>query len=144
MYVDFLHSSEQPSLFFDFFDFFFSWVKNIEQRIIVHYITSSTNMQLTSLKGITKNNVIFEAAFTNQHGHQRINIRAKHGLGEYKPGPLVVASPFRFSFGVQPSLSKSGDVTGYTLPTPLWNPQEVGPTRKEFDFYEALKELKHI
>ncbi|PFX12025.1 hypothetical protein AWC38_SpisGene24086 [Stylophora pistillata] len=101
-------------------------------------------MQLSSLKSITKYNVIFEEATTNQHGHQRINIKAKHGLGENKAGPLVVASPFRFSFGVQPSLSKGGDVTGYTLPTPLWNHQEGEPTRKEFEFYNALKELKHI
>ncbi|PFX29616.1 hypothetical protein AWC38_SpisGene5656 [Stylophora pistillata] len=100
-------------------------------------------MQLTSLKGITKYNVIFEEATTNQHGHQRINIKAKHTCGENKAGPLVIASPFRFSFGVQPSLSKS-DVTGCTLPTPLWNPQEGEPTQKEFAFYHALKELKHI
>ncbi|PFX11645.1 hypothetical protein AWC38_SpisGene24541 [Stylophora pistillata] len=99
-------------------------------------------MQLSSLKSITRDNVIFEEAITNQHGHERINIKIKHA--EAAAGPLVIASPFRFSFGVQPSLSKSGDVVGYTLPTPLWNHQEGEPTQKEFAFYEALKELKHI
>ncbi|PFX12991.1 hypothetical protein AWC38_SpisGene22970 [Stylophora pistillata] len=99
-------------------------------------------MQLTSLKGITKYNVIFEEATTNQHGHQRINIKAKHGLGENKAGPLVVASPFHFSFGVQQNL-KDGEISGYYIPLPLWNPEDE-PTRKEFNFYCALKELKHI
>ena len=99
-------------------------------------------MQLSSLKSITRDNVIFEEATTNQHGHERINIKIKYA--EAAAGPLVIASPFRFSFGVQPSLNKNGDVTGYTLPTPLWNHQEGEPTQKEFAFYEALKELKHI
>ncbi|PFX11803.1 hypothetical protein AWC38_SpisGene24346 [Stylophora pistillata] len=117
-------------------------------------------MQLSSLKSITRDNVIFEEAVTNQHGHERINIKIKHGsltlasaalmsigavpLVPMTAEPLVIASPFRFSFGVQPSLNKNGDVTGYTLPTPLWNHQEGEPTQKEFAFYEALKELKHI
>ncbi|PFX26317.1 hypothetical protein AWC38_SpisGene8999 [Stylophora pistillata] len=106
-------------------------------------------MQLSSLKSITRDNVIFEEAVPNQHGHERINIKIKHAgtVGENKPEPLVIASPFRFSFGVQPSLNKSGDVVGYTLPTPLWNHKADGsgePTQKEFAFYEALKELKHI
>ena len=102
-------------------------------------------MQLSSLKSITRDNVIFEEAVPNQHGHERINIKIKHAGTAAEP--LVIASPFRFSFGVQPSLSKSGDVVGYTLPTPLWNHKADGsgePTQKEFAFYEALKELKHI
>ncbi|PFX17104.1 hypothetical protein AWC38_SpisGene18590 [Stylophora pistillata] len=99
-------------------------------------------MRLSSLKSITRDNVIFEEATTNQHGHERINIKIKHAGAAAEP--LVIASPFRFSFGVQPSLNKSGDVVGYTLPTPLWNHQEGEPTQKEFAFYEALKELKHI
>ncbi|PFX30932.1 hypothetical protein AWC38_SpisGene4287 [Stylophora pistillata] len=104
-------------------------------------------MQLSSLKSITKDNVIFEDAVTNQHDHERINIKVNvfnaGTAGENIAKPLVIASPFRFSFGVQPSLSKRGDVVGYTLPTPLWNGSGE-PTQKEFAFYEALKELKHI
>ncbi|PFX19578.1 hypothetical protein AWC38_SpisGene16012 [Stylophora pistillata] len=103
-----------------------------------------TNMQLSSLKSITRDNVIFEEAVTNQHGHERINIKIKHAEAAAAE-PLVIASPFRFSFGVQSSLNKSGDVVaGYTLPTPLWNHQEGEPTQKEFAFDEALKELKHM
>ncbi|PFX14853.1 hypothetical protein AWC38_SpisGene20965 [Stylophora pistillata] len=104
-------------------------------------------MQLSSLKSITRDNVIFEEATTNQHGHERINIKITGAAAEAAARPLVIASPFRFSFGVQPSLNKSGDVVGYTLPTPLWNHQRgeaSEPTQKEFAFYEALKELKHI
>ncbi|PFX12386.1 hypothetical protein AWC38_SpisGene23673 [Stylophora pistillata] len=99
-------------------------------------------MQLSSLKSITRDNVIFEEATTNQHGHERINIKIKHT--KTAAGPLVIASPFQFSFGVQPNFNKSGDVVSYyTLPTPLWNGSGE-PTQKEFAFYEALKELKHI
>ncbi|PFX20963.1 hypothetical protein AWC38_SpisGene14565 [Stylophora pistillata] len=101
-------------------------------------------MQLSSLKSITRDNVIFEEATTNQHGHERINIKITGTATDAAAEPLVIASPFRFSFGVQPSLNKSGGVVGYTLPTPLWNHQEGEPTQKEFAFYEALKELKHI
>ncbi|PFX12773.1 hypothetical protein AWC38_SpisGene23215 [Stylophora pistillata] len=108
-------------------------------------------MRLSSLKSITRDNVIFEDAVVNQHHNERINIKVNvfnaGTVGENIAKPLVIASPFRFSFGVQPSMNKRGDVVGYTLPTPLWNNKADGsgePTQKEFAFYEALKELKHI
>lgn len=102
-------------------------------------------MHLTSIKeGLGKDNVIFKHAIFNEHGHQRINIEAKHAGGENVSGPLVILSPLRFSFGVQANLNKAGDITGYSLPVPLWDAFEDEPTQKEFDFYAALKALKHL
>ncbi|PFX17466.1 hypothetical protein AWC38_SpisGene18204 [Stylophora pistillata] len=92
----------------------------------------------------SKDNVIFEEAATNKHGHQRINIQEKHDCGENAPGPLVILSPLRFSFGVQATLNKAGDITGYSLPISIWDAFEDEPTQKEFDFYAALKALKHL
>ncbi|PFX23308.1 hypothetical protein AWC38_SpisGene12151 [Stylophora pistillata] len=101
-------------------------------------------MSLTSCNNVNKYNVIFEEATTNKHGHQRINIQAKHACGENAPGPLLILSPLRFSFGVQGSLNKTGDITGYSIPVSLWDSYEDQPTQKEFDFYAALKALKHL
>ncbi|PFX21096.1 hypothetical protein AWC38_SpisGene14425 [Stylophora pistillata] len=102
-------------------------------------------MRFTSVKAIKKDSVIFNEATTNQYGHQRINIEAKHGWGENTPGPLVLESPLRFSFGVQKSLNKAGDITGYSIPICLWDEfEDEPPSRKEFDFYAGLKELKNL
>ncbi|PFX26612.1 hypothetical protein AWC38_SpisGene8725 [Stylophora pistillata] len=102
-------------------------------------------MILTSCKKLTKDNVYFEDAEENQYGHQRIKILGIDG--DNKLGPLAVATPFGFSFGVQATYTKDADkltLTGYRVPMPLWNPENGGPTQKQLDFYTGLKELKHL
>ncbi|PFX22540.1 hypothetical protein AWC38_SpisGene12926 [Stylophora pistillata] len=64
-----------------------------------------TNMKLTSLKDINKDNVIFEfEPFTDHNERFRINIKAKHG---WMTQPLVIATPFRETcHGLQKTYNK--------------------------------------
>ncbi|PFX21389.1 hypothetical protein AWC38_SpisGene14141 [Stylophora pistillata] len=100
-------------------------------------------MQLTSIKKLNKENVIFNEAVVNQYGSKSSNIEVKNGWGENTPGPLVIESPLLFSFGVQKSLDKAGNLTGYSIPTYLWGVLDQ-PSRKEFDFYDGLKKIEDL
>ncbi|PFX30083.1 hypothetical protein AWC38_SpisGene5138 [Stylophora pistillata] len=100
-------------------------------------------MQLTSIKKLNKQNVIFNEAVVNQYGHQSINIEVKNGWGENTPGPLVIVFPLLFSFGVQKSLDKAGDLNGYSIPTCLWGVLNQ-PSQREFNFYDGLKKIQHL
>ena len=101
-------------------------------------------MELSSYKNITKENIIFNEAKeyrvkNSNLSYQRIPIQIKYS-GK-KKGPLVVESPFLFSFGVSKNLDKkSGKLTGYSIPVCLWS-KDTSPKSSEKEFFDIINLL---
>ncbi|PFX11943.1 hypothetical protein AWC38_SpisGene24176 [Stylophora pistillata] len=131
-------TSKRPKVFFSFFEtkkerytYHLSVAKQLKQS---HY--KLTNMELTSLKDINKDNVKFEGPFTYHNGRSRINIKVN---GRFST-QLVIATPFQEAcLGLQKTYNKKGEHVGYHFLFPLHD-----MTRKEVDFLSALKELKSL
>ena len=100
-------------------------------------------MQLTSVKKLTKENVIFHKAVVNQYGNESIKIEVKTPGQNRGRGPLVIESPLLFSFGVQKSMDKVDNLNGYSIPTCLWSAYKQ-PSQKELDFYNGLKKFEKL
>ena len=80
-------------------------------------------MQLSSYENLTKDNIIFKEAkeFKVQDSkikYKRIPIEIKYPNG--KKGPLVIESPFLFSFGVSEKKNQeTKKLVGYSIPVYL-------------------------
>ena len=98
-------------------------------------------MELSSYKNITKENIIFNEAQDfkikdSNLSYKRIPIVIKYG-GK-KRGPLVVETPFLFSFGVSKNLDKKfGKLTGYSIPVCLWS-KDTSPNSHEKEFFDII------
>ena len=100
-------------------------------------------MQLTKPSNLRKESVIFrEKRSFDKHGNESIKIQTKYDNN--KPGPLVIETPFLFSFGVNERKSQeSGELVGYTLPVCLWEKDEE-PTPEQTNFFECLTLLQEV
>ena len=82
-------------------------------------------MQLTKPSNLRNEKVIFCEPKTDKHGNESIKIQTKYDSTSSKTGPLVIETPFLFSFGVNERNSQeSGELVGYTLPVCLWGKDE--------------------
>ena len=98
-------------------------------------------MQLTKPSDVCKENIIFSHK-SDKHGNESIKIQTKYPNN--KPGPLVIETPFLFSFGVNERKSQeTGEIVGYTLPVCLWGKNEE-PTSEQSDFFECLTEIQEL
>ena len=104
-------------------------------------------MQLSSYENITQENIIFNEAKEykvkdSKIKYKRIPIEVKYPNN--KKGPLVVETPFLFSFGVSEKKNQeTGKLVGYSIPVCLWK-KDSEPDNKEkafFDFINILKTL---
>ena len=81
-------------------------------------------MQLTPISKIKKQNFIFYQPndYTIKNTkltYKRLKLDVKYP--DNKQGPLVIETPFLFSFGVSEKKDiKSNELTGYCLPICLW------------------------
>ena len=108
-----------------------------------HISYHKRNMQLTKPSNLRKESVIFRKLKTDKHGNEIIKIQTKYPEGN-KPGPLVIETPFLFSFGVNERKSQeSGELVGYTLPVCLWGKDEE-PTLEQKDFFECLSLIQEV
>ena len=112
-------------------------------------------MQLTKpIQFIYEESIIFREPKIDKHGNKSIKILTKYPNN--KTGPLVIETPFLFSFGVnerrsqtpQSKLLKGGvisskEIVGYTLPVCLWGKDEK-PTSEQNDFYGCLVEIQEL
>ena len=101
-------------------------------------------MQLSSYENISEENIVFhepiDFQLTNTNiKYKRIKIETK--LPNGKISPLVLETPFLFSFGV---IKRKNPVTnqlnGYSIPVCLWKNDEK-PNQEEKDFYDAIKKF---
>ena len=101
-------------------------------------------MQLSTYENINQENIIFNKVKEykvkdSNIKYKRIPIEAKYPNG--KKGPLVLESPFLFSFGVSEIKDqKTGRLNGYSIPVCLWNRDSV-PNSKELAFFDTLNNI---
>ena len=101
-------------------------------------------MQLSSYDKLTQENITFKEAKEykvkdSRIKYKRIPIEVKYPNG--KKGPLVVETPFLFSFGVNEKKEKeTKKLIGYTMPVCLWG-KDREPDGKEKAFFECISNL---
>ena len=104
-------------------------------------------MQLSKLENISKENIVFhepkdfQSRNTNIK-YKRIKIETK--LPNGKTTPLVLETPFLFSFGVSERKNKeTNQLNGYSIPVCLWKKDEK-PNQEEQDFFNVLNKIHNI
>ena len=101
-------------------------------------------MQITSYEELIPVNIIFNEAKEykvkdSKIKYKRIPVEVKYPNG--KKGPLVIESPFLFSFGVNEKKSQeTKKLVGYSLPVCLWS-KDSEPNAEEQLFFEALNNI---
>ena len=104
-------------------------------------------MQLSSIENITEDNIVFHEAKefklrNTSIKYKRIKIETKLPNGKFSP--LVVETPFLFSFGISERKNQeTGKLTGYSIPVCLWKKDEK-PNQEEQEFFNILKNIHDI
>ena len=104
-------------------------------------------MQLSSYENLTQENIIFKEAkeFKVQDSkikYKRIPIEIKYSNG--KKGPLVIETPFLFSFGVSEKKNQeTKKLVGYSIPVCLWA-KDSEPNNKEKAFLDVINNLTSL
>ena len=104
-------------------------------------------MQLTSIQDLTPQSIIFNEAKEynvkdSKIKYKRIPIETVYPDG--KKGPLVIETPFLFSFGVSEKKDQNTNkLVGYSIPVCLWE-KDSSPNLKEEQFYRFLCKLTEI
>ena len=104
-------------------------------------------MELSSYENINQENIIFNEikeyrVKDSNLSYKRIPIEIKYT--NKKKGPLVVETPFLFSFGVSKNLDKkSGKLNGYSIPVCLWQ-RDSKPNRREKAFFDIVKLIETL
>ena len=104
-------------------------------------------MRLSSYDSITKETIRFKEAKEykvkdSSIKYKRIPIEVKYPNG--KKGPLVVESPFLFSFGVNEKRNQdTKKLVGYSIPVCLWG-KDSEPNDKEKEFFELINNLTSL
>ena len=104
-------------------------------------------MQLSKFENITKEYIVFhepkEFQLRNTNiKYQRVKIETK--LPNGKISPLVLETPFLFSFGVSELKNQeTNQLNSYSIPVCLWKKDEK-PNQEEKDFYNAISKIHEI
>ena len=104
-------------------------------------------MQLTSIDNLSPKDVIFNEAKDynvkdSKIKYKRIPIETMYPYG--KKGPLVVETPFLFSFGINEKKDQNTNkLVGYSLPVCLWE-KDSSPNLQEEQFYKFICKLTEI
>ena len=99
---------------------------------------------LTSYEDLTPDNIIFDEAKEyivkdSKIKYKRIPIEVKYPNG--KKGPLIIETPFLFSFGANEKKSQdTNKLVGYSIPVCLWS-KDSEPNAEEQLFFEALNNI---
>ena len=104
-------------------------------------------MQLSSYENITQENIIFNEAKEykvkdSNIKYKRIPIEVKYPNN--KKGPLVVETPFLFSFGVNEKKNQeTNKLVGYSIPVCLWT-KDSEPNNKEKSFFDVINNISTL
>ena len=104
-------------------------------------------MQLSSFENITEDNIVFHTAKkhkvpNSKIKYQRIKIQRK--LPNGKLTPLVVETPFLFSFGISERKDQeTNKVSGYSIPVCLWK-KDSEPNQKETNFLNIINKVQDL
>ena len=104
-------------------------------------------MQLSKLKNVSKENIVFHEPKDFQLRNSNIKckrIKIETKLPNGKTSPLVLETPFLFSFGISERKSQeTNQLNGYSIPVCLWKKDEK-PNQEEKDFYDAINKIHEI
>ena len=104
-------------------------------------------MQLSSFENISEDNIVFQAAKkfkipNSKMKYERIKIERK--LPNGKTTPLVVATPFLFSFGISERKDQeTNKINGYSIPVSLWK-KDTEPNQKETNFLNIINKVQEL
>ena len=104
-------------------------------------------MQLTSIQDLSPQSIIFKETKEykvkdSKIKYERIPIETVYHNGN--KGPLVIETPFLFSFGVTEKKDQSTNkLVGYSIPVCLWE-KDSSPNLKEEQFYKFICKIKEI
>ena len=91
-------------------------------------------MKLSSLENITEDNIVFHTAKKHKVPNSKIKyqrIKIERKLPNGKTTPLLVETPFLFSFGIKERKGEeTNKISGYTIPVCLWK-KNAEPNKKE-------------
>ena len=104
-------------------------------------------MQLTSIQSLSPEDIIFKEAKDSKVKdtnikYKRIPIEVKYSDGT--KGPLVIETPFLFSFGINEKKDQqTNKLVGYSLPVCLWE-KDSSPNLQQEQFYSFICQLTEI
>ena len=102
-------------------------------------------MQLSSIENITEDNIVFHNAKKHKVPNSKIKyerIKIEKKLPNGKFSPLVVETPFPFSFGISERKDKeTGKISGYSIPVCLWK-KDAEPNQKELNFFNVVNKVR--
>ena len=104
-------------------------------------------MQLSSFENITKDNIVFQTAKKHKVPNSKINyerIKIERILPNGKTTPLVVETPFLFSFGISERKDQeTNKLNGYSIPVCLWK-KDAKPNQKESNFLNIIRKVQEL
>ena len=104
-------------------------------------------MQLASIQSLSPEDIIFKEAKDSKVKdtnikYKRIPIEVKYPDGT--KGPLVIETPFLFSFGINEKKDQNTNkLVGYSLPVCLWE-KDSSPNLQQEQFYSFICQLTEI
>ena len=104
-------------------------------------------MQLSSFENITEDNIVFQAAKKHKVPNSKIKcqrIKIERKLPNRKTTPLVVETPFLFSFGISERKDQeTNKISGYSIPVCLWK-KDAEPKQKETNFFNIINKVQEL
>ena len=106
-------------------------------------------MQLSSFENITVDNIVFQTGKKYKVPNSKIKyerIKIERKLPNGKTTPLVVETPFLFSFGISERKDQeTNKVNGYnySIPVCLWK-KDAEPNQKETNFLNIIKKVQEL
>ena len=101
-------------------------------------------MQLSSFENITEDNIVFQTAKKYKVPNSKIRyegIKIERKLPNGKTTPLIVETPFLFSFGItERKDQETNKVNGYSIPVCLWK-KDAEPNEKETNFLNIINKV---
>ena len=104
-------------------------------------------MQLSNYESINSESIIFNEekdykVKDTKFKYKRIPIEIKYPNG--KKGPLIIETPFLFSFGINENKNKdTGKLVGYSIPVCLWQ-RNSEPNKQEKAFFDVLNKMVNL
>ena len=104
-------------------------------------------MQLSSFENVTKDNMVFQTAKKHKVPNSKIKyqrIKIERKLPNGKLTPLVVETPFLFSFGISERTDQeTNKISGYSIPVCLWK-KDAEPNQKELNFFNIVNKVQDL
>ena len=104
-------------------------------------------MQLSSFEIITEDDIVFHTAKRHKVPNSKIKyerLKIERKLSNAKFSPLVVETPFLFSFRISEGKDQeTNKISGYSIPVCLWK-KDAEPNQKEANFLNIIKKVQDL